>query len=108
MTICKGIKSCFSPTLHRHIMLFIQIREFLSERFPAQWIVRSSAIIWPARPTDLNPLAFSLESSEIKRLHHSAENIRNLKQRIITECRRTTPEVLRWCFRRKKTQKQSS
>lgn len=63
---------------HRHFAVHAQ--ESLNDGFPARWIGRTRAIEWPASSPDLD-----LELA----------NIQDLQRKIITECRRITPEVLR-------------
>lgn len=40
----------------------VQVRQYLNEQFPHQWIGRGSEFAWPPRSPDFNPLDFSIWS----------------------------------------------
>jgi len=73
----------------------IVVRNFLDERFPAQWIGRRGPVEWPARSPDLNPLDYFLWGylkSEVFR--NRPKNTDALKENIIAACHNVTPEML--------------
>ncbi|KYQ46369.1 hypothetical protein ALC60_14791, partial [Trachymyrmex zeteki] len=58
------------------------------QRFPQRWIGRRGAIEWPPRSPDLTPLDFFLWG-HLKSVVYKTppENINDLRQRIVQECR---------------------
>lgn len=74
----------------------LQVRAFLDEQFPDQWIGRRGTIEWPARSPDLTPLDYFLWGHLKSKVYETApRDIAELRQRIIDECAKITPEILR-------------
>lgn len=72
------------------------VRAFLDRMFPGSWIGRRGPIEWPARSPDLTPLDFFLWGHLKNKIYVTEpESLEDLRHRIIEECRRITPEILR-------------
>lgn len=74
----------------------LPVRQYLHNTFPNRWIGRRGPIEWPARSPDLSPLDFFLWG-HLKSLIYKTDvpNLDALRQRIVEECGRITPETLR-------------
>lgn len=73
----------------------VAVRQYLNERFPRHWIGRRGFIEWPPRSPDLSPLDYFLWGHLKSKIYATQPgNLEMLRQRIITECRQITPEIL--------------
>lgn len=71
------------------------VRQFLDTHFPGRWIGRRGPIEWPPRSPDLSPLDYFLWGHLKSTCYITTpDSIEDLRERIITECRRITPEIL--------------
>lgn len=73
----------------------VNVREFLDTNFAGQWMGRRGSVEWPARSPDLSPLDFFLWGHLKSKIYATeCDSLEELRQRIIDECRRITPEML--------------
>ncbi|XP_018573715.1 putative mediator of RNA polymerase II transcription subunit 12 [Anoplophora glabripennis] len=71
-----------------------RVRAYLDQNFLGRWIGRRGAIEWPARSPDLSPNDFFLWGYLKSVVFASQpENLEDLRQRIVNECRNLTPEI---------------
>nr|XP_018913457.1 PREDICTED: uncharacterized protein LOC109041542 [Bemisia tabaci] len=74
----------------------LAVRNYLNAEFPGRWIGRRGAIEWPPRSPDLTPLDYFLWGHLKSKVYETApQSIQELKQRIVDECAKITPEMLR-------------
>jgi hypothetical protein len=72
------------------------VRQYLDQRFLRNWIGRRGSIEWPPRSPDLSPLDFFLWGYLKSKIYKTQPaSLEDLRQRIVDECRRITPEMLR-------------
>lgn len=73
----------------------LAVRAYLDYEFPERWIGRRGSIEWPARSPDLSPLDFFLWG-HLKSIVYKTPpaNLAELRQRIVDECAKITPESL--------------
>jgi hypothetical protein len=78
------------------------VREFLDDEFPRRWIGRRGFVEWPPRSPDMTPLDFFLWGHLKSEVYEPPpENLNVLRQRILDECRKITPNTfrkVRQCF----------
>lgn len=73
----------------------VQVREFLNHRFRDHWIGRRGPTEWPARSPDLTPLDFFLWGHLKNKVYATQPtSLDDLRRKIVSECRRITPEIL--------------
>jgi len=71
------------------------VRQFLDTHFPNQWIGRRGPIEWPPRSPDLSPLDYFLWGHLKSKVFSTKPNsIQDLQERITTECRKITADIL--------------
>lgn len=64
----------------------LEVRQFLDQMFPHQWIGRRGEIEWPARSPDLTPLDFYLWGDLKNKVYkNKSDNIQDLQARIRRE-----------------------
>lgn len=72
------------------------VRNYLDAAFPGSWIGRRGAIEWPPRSPDMNPLDYFLWGHLKSKVYKTQPtDIEDLRQRIIEECAKITPTMLR-------------
>lgn len=72
-----------------------RVRDFLNDMFGDQWIGRGGPIDWPPRSPDLTPLDFFLWGYLKDKIYvNKPPDVETLKNRIRTEIRRITPEII--------------
>lgn len=73
-----------------------EVRQYLNEVFPRQWIGRRGEIEWPPRSPDLTPMDFFLWGYLKHRVYkNKPNNMEDLKNRIRYEIQQITPEIIR-------------
>lgn len=74
----------------------VNVRTFLDQQFPGQWIGRRGAIEWPPRSPDLAPLDFFFWGFLKSKVYVTKpQNLDDLRIRIENACQLITPEMLR-------------
>lgn len=73
----------------------LAVRAYLDDEFPDRWIGRRGSIEWPPRSPDLSPLDFFLWGHLKSKVYETPPaDLAELRQRIIEECAKITPEML--------------
>lgn len=72
------------------------VRDYLNDRFPNQWIGRSAPIAWPPRSPDLTPLDFFLWGfiKDMVYVPPLPATLPDLRARIYAAVEQVTPEML--------------
>lgn len=66
----------------------VNVRDYLDQTFPDQWIGRRGSIEWPARSPDLSPLDYFLWGYLKSKVYvNRPENLQELSERILAEAR---------------------
>ena len=73
-----------------------EVRDYLNDRFPNQWIGRSAPIAWPPRSQDLTPLDFFLWGfiKDMVYVPPLPATLPDLRARIYAAVEQVTPEML--------------